>query len=377
MKILHISKGYAPIEGGIEEVCRLVVESLDNHENRVISFNNSNTTVDDIVDRIKVKRIGVFGKLASQPLSISYFYHLKRLIDDFKPDIINLHVPNPLCSFYLLLLIPRKTKLVIHYHAEILTSKFLYSIFKPIERKLFSRADLILATSPNLRDEAEPLSKYKSKCAILSNAVDTESLLLTTDDKKRVDEIRRQYPGKKIILSVGRHVPYKGLKYLLEGEQYIDNNAEIIIGGTGPITEELKQLTTSDRVHFIGRIPEDMMKIYYHAADIFAFPSITRAEAFGLTLCECMYCYTPPVTFKIAASGVNYVSLKNLTGVEVPTIDSKLFAEGINRLLRNDDTRKQYAISGHNRVSELFSVDVFRKAVKEIYESKLRKAILN
>lgn len=50
---------------------------------------------------------------------------------------------------------------------------------------------------------------------------------------------------------------------------------------------------------------------------MFAFPSVTKNEAFGVALAEAMYCYTPAVTFTIEGSGVNWVNLNGITGIEV------------------------------------------------------------
>ena len=47
------------------------------------------------------------------------------------------------------------------------------------------------------------------------------------------------------------------------------------------------------------------------------FPSITKNEAFGVVLAEAMYCYTPAITFTIEGSGVNWVNLHQVTGLEM------------------------------------------------------------
>jgi glycosyltransferase involved in cell wall biosynthesis len=266
------------------------------------------------------------------------------------------------------LLIPNRVKLIVHYHAEILTSKLIYTCYRPLEKLLFERANTIIATSPKLRDEAEPLYKFKDKCLILANAIDTNHLELTEADRVKVINLKKRYNNKKIILTFGRHVPYKGLKYLLEAESNISNDAVIIIGGSGPLTQELKSLTSSDRVHFVGRIPDDELKVYLHAADVFAFPSVTKAEAFGLALAESMYCYTPPVTFTIPASGVNYVSLHGETGLEVENSNAIAFANAINKLLDDDNLRCMMGKNSHNRVVANFSIETYNKNINEIYK---------
>lgn len=41
---------------------------------------------------------------------------------------------------------------------------------------------------------------------------------------------------------MGRHVPYKGIEYLIEAEKYISSDCIILIAGSGPLTEELKKI---------------------------------------------------------------------------------------------------------------------------------------
>ena len=105
MKILHISKYYPPYSGGIEDVCYNLVKSLSEEEQKVICFNDVNSDNISCDGKVEIIRIGSIGELASQPISFSYYHKLKVLLKTYVPDIIHLHLPNPLLCFYVLLLI--------------------------------------------------------------------------------------------------------------------------------------------------------------------------------------------------------------------------------------------------------------------------------
>jgi glycosyltransferase involved in cell wall biosynthesis len=124
----------------------------------------------------------------------------------------------------------------------------------------------------------------------------------------------------------------------------------------------------SDRIKFIGRIPNEYLRCYYYASDIFAFTSCTKQEAFGIALAEAMYCGSVPVTFTIEGSGVNWVSVNGETGIEVPLGDVKAYAAAIDRLLSDNDLYMQYATAGKDRIARMFTS---KQSVKET------KAILN
>ena len=126
-------------------------------------------------------------------------------------------------------------------------------------------------------------------------------------------------------------------------------------------------MTTSERVKFVGRIPNDYLRCYYYASDIFAFTSCTKQEAFGIALAEAMYCGSVPVTFTIEGSGVNWVSIANQTCEEVPLGDVKAYAAAIDKLLSDNDLYMQYATAGKERIATMFTCEQSNKEANKIF----------
>lgn len=371
-RVLQISNYYSPHIGGIEKTCQILSEGLsDEYEVKVICFSEDTRTKHEITNGIEVTKPGVVLNIARQGLSLSYFFILRRLIKSFSPDIIHLHYPNPFVTALLLPLIPSKAKLYVQWHLDITKQKHIYPFIKPIETRLLKRADLIVPTSPNYRDSSVPLKPFLSKTDILASAINEIELDLSLEEQKSVDRIKDEAKGKKIIFFIGRHVPHKGILDLIEAEKLIKGDCHIFIGGTGPITEEVEKRCSSKRVSFLGRLSDAQKKCYYHAADIFAFPSYTKAEGFGLTLAEAMYCRAVPVTYEIPGSGVNWVSLKDKTGLEVPNRDVKEYAKAIDKLLSDDELRMNMAEAAHQRVVENFTVEQEIKTLKKQYNTLL------
>lgn len=371
-KVLQISNYYTPHIGGIEQTCQYLSEGIsDEYEVKVICFSEDMKTKHGLTNGIDVTKPGVLLDIARQGLSISYYGILKKMIREWQPDIIHFHYPNPFVTALLLHIIPPITKLYVQWHLDITKQKKIYPFVKPLETKLLKRADMIAATSPNYRDSSKPLIPFLDKTTVLQSAINTKKLDLIAGDEEKVEAIKKDAEGKKIVLFIGRHVPHKGIGDLLEAEKIIKNDCNIYVGGVGPITEQLKASLTSKRVKFLGRLSDDDMKCYYHAADVFAFPSYTKAEGFGLTLAEAMYCRCVPVTYTIEGSGVNWVSLNEKTGMEVPNRNVKAYAEAIDKLLDDDDLRKRYAEAAHKRISELFTVEKEVELLKKQYKELL------
>ena len=351
-KILHISKFYPPYYGGIEDVVYNIVSEFRNsaYEQRVICFNHEKGgTIRTNENGIGIVRVKTPFTIASQPISLSYLWQLKKELQTFKPDIIHVHFPNPLIAVYLLLLSLHHIKVIIHWHADIIGKNMLYWTIKPFERRALQRADVIITTSEQYIELSKPLLPFKDKIRILPNTINETKLQLQPGDNDTIAHIRSWYNGKKIVFFVGRHVPYKGIDLLIKATRYLPENCVVVIGSTGEQTAYLQELAQpyGEKIQFVGRLTDTEMRCYLYAADIFAFPSIDRREAFGVALAEALYCGTPAVTFRINGSGVTWVNQDKKTGIIVDEIDEKHYAEALNVLLADEALRIQYGQTGY------------------------------
>lgn len=355
MRIMHISKYFYPYIGGVENTCKYLADSFaKDNEVAVVCFNEGKENVTEMVDNVKVYRVGTTINIARQALSLAYFPILRKAIKEFNPDIIHFHWANPYPAAVLLSMIPKDMKLVIHWHMDIIKQKKIYPFIKPFETALLKRANRIMVTSPNYRDCSVPLQPFKDKVDIVQSAIEEELFIKKDNDNSRIKEIKNQYGNKPIIFFVGRHIQYKGLPYLIEAEKYVKSDCVFVIAGKGPLTEELRGICKSDRVTFVGKVSDDDLRCYLYASTVLAFPSITKNEAFGLSLVQGMYCKLPAVTFTIEGSGVNWVSINNETCLEVPNGDVKAYAEAINKLICDISLHDRLAQAGYERAKKLF-----------------------
>ena len=369
-RVLHISKYYYPFCGGTEQIAQDCVNALkDGYEQKVICFNDGKEDKEDQVDGIEVIRAGCFTKVSSQSISASYGRLLKNTISSLNPDIIIFHYPNPFAASYLLKYIPASCKLVIYWHLDIVKQKILKQLFVGQNKKLVERADVLIATSPTYVEGSPWLSSAKEKCRVVPNCINVERLQGSPDVEKKAEEIREANKDKIICLAVGRHTEYKGFKYLIQAAHLLDDSFQIYITGKGEETENLKAEAGGDKkIHFLGLVDDVELKGYLTAMDIFCFPSITKNEAFGLALAEGMYYGKPAVTFTIPGSGVNYVSIKDETGLEVPNRDVKAYAEALKRLASDEKLRRQMGAAGKKRVKENFLNTQFKDNILRIIE---------
>lgn len=369
-KILHISKYYYPFLGGTEQIARDVVLALKGeYEQKIIAFNDGKEDKVDIVDGIEVTKCGCFAKIAAQSLSVSYGKCLHKVMKEFSPDIVVFHYPNPFVAALLLRELKNtKAKLVVYWHLDIVRQKYLKLLFAPQNRSLLARADKVIATSPNYIEGSKWLQSVKEKCVVVPNCINVERMTITPEIEKRATEIREENKDKTICVAVGRHTEYKGFTYLVQASKLLDDKFRIFITGKGELTEKLHEEAKGDtKITFTGRIDDVELKALILASDIFCFPSITKNEAFGLALAEGMYYKKPAVTFTIPGSGVNYVSLNKVTGIEVVNRNVEKYADAMRTLAQNKELSLKYGQAGKERVENNFLSTQFCSNIKKLF----------
>lgn len=376
MRILHVSKYYYPYVGGVENICKYLVESYPQYEVAVVCFNDKNEDFIDEVNGHKVYRVATQISIARQALSFSYFSMLRRAINEFQPDIIQFHWANPFPAAVLLTVIPKNMKLMVFWHMDIIKQKYIYPFIKPVEKRLLKRAQLITVTSPQYKEYSKPLQAFKDKVEVVPNAIDETNLILREGDAEQIQMLKDRYHGKKIVFFVGRHIQYKGLPYLLEAEKRVKEDCVFVIAGNGPLSDELKKSSVSKRVYWVGRITNDELRWYHYAASVFAFPSITKNEAFGVALAEAMYCGTPAVTFTIEGSGVNWVSIDGETGLEASNGNVEEYAKMIDRILSDEILAATFAKNAKERVKSNFLISTMTSKMDSCYNKVAGKMVL-
>ena len=382
-KVLQISNYYYPNFGGEEQVARDIANVLignPNYTQKVICFNEDSRdgdhicyrkeTIHDNVDGVEIIKCGCFTKVASQSLSTTFGRELKTVMDEFDPDIVIFHYPNPFEAFYLLQYKTRRFKLVLYWHLDITKQKILKHLFHHQNIELTKRMDYVLGATPMHVDTSEFTPYFGNKKRILPYMIDEKKLILTEEEIRRAEGIREKYSGKVIGFFIGRHIPYKGLSYLIEASKELnDVPIKILIAGSGELTESLKaQAAGDEKIEFLGRISDSERRAYYKACDLICFPSITRNEGFGLALAEGMYFGKPAVTFFIQGSGVNFVNLAGVTGIECPNRDVHAYAEALRKLAGDPELREKMGNAAKARVEDNFTEKQFRKNILKLLE---------
>lgn len=366
-RVIHVGKYYWPVKGGIENHCYHLCTRLAKHvEITVVVSATGWRAAVETVDGVKVVRVPRYAEIARTPMSPGLFSYLRRA----DADIVHVHVPNPMAAAAVLAVRPRG-KLIVMYHSDIIRQKRLFELYRGIDRAFLSRADGIIASTPQNMEYSPILRRFRDRIRIIPYGVNPDDFAMTPEREERVRKLRKRF-GPRVVFFVGRHVYYKGIEYLIRAMKSVD--AHLVVGSDGPLTAELKQLTRSldltARVTFAGRIPEDDLPCYYHASDIFCLPSVARSEAFGIVQLEAMACGVPVVSTRLT-TGVVYVNQDGVTGLTVPPGDSPALAEALNRLLRDEPLRRRLGTQGRERVYREFTHEINASRTLQLYADVL------
>jgi len=214
------------------------------------------------------------------------------------------------------------------------------------ETRIVADCDRIVAA--NVVERAELLRDYgaaASRIATIPCGVDTD---LFAPSDRAAARARLALDGRPVLLWVGRVAPIKGLDTLLDAVARLSTSAGparlLIVGGDAdePMSEHevflrrrIERLGLRDSVCFVGPQPQDVLPVYYAAADVTVLPSYY--ESFGMVALEAMACGSPVIASRVG--GLVTTVRDGVTGFLVPDGDVEALAERIAALVADPDLR--------------------------------------
>ncbi|MEA1924437.1 MAG: glycosyltransferase [Candidatus Altiarchaeota archaeon] len=362
--IAQVTKYYTPHRGGMESHIQGISEELAKKGLRVEIYTSNIPPGEgnEEVGGVSVYRSSSWFTLSNGPFTPGLLIQL--LLGDY--DLVHVHLPDPFNSLYAYLASCSKNKpLVVTYHADIIKKrwfeKILYLLYKPILHLTLGRAEKIITTSETYIEGSSLLERFRDKIDVVPNFVDHHRFNPEVDGSG----IREKHNigNKKMVLFVGRMVEYKGIGYLIEAFRDV-RDAVLVVVGDGPLREELvKQASDVKNIIFVHDVPGKELPEYYAACDLFVLSSITRQEAFGITLLEAMASGKPCITTNI--SGMPYVV--GDCGIKITPKNTTALTYAITELLRNDADLKERGGCGRRRVNEQFTKEKVTERTFNIY----------
>lgn len=257
-----------------------------------------------------------------------------------------------------------------------------------IEEEIVRRASSIIAECPQDREDLVNLyNADPEKIWIIPCGFDDDELYPVPREaaKRRLGF----GAGEKLVLSLGRMVPRKGIANAVQGfsllrERFGVDAKLLVVGGASPdpdpvLTPEIRRLQDEARrlgvtpwVRFMGRACREELKYYYSAADVFVTTPLY--EPFGITPVESLACGTPVIGSNVG--GIKFTVQDGQNGYLVSPGDPGALASRMADLLADPEKRGAFSAHAiHTARSRFLWKSVARRIARCYDETIQREAV--
>lgn len=377
LRILHLGKFHPPHPGGVERHMAELMQAQVQAGLQVAALVHASPGDRSRlgrreVDGALVDTVACHGQFVFAPVSPTWPLHLHRLLRDFRPEVLHLHVPNPSVFWALLSSAARRIPWVLHWHADIPADsshaalRLAYPPYRAFERALSKHASRIVATSETYRKASRPLAPFTGKTSVIPLGSPEAPAAGTAP----------VWPGNGTkVLAVGRLSYYKGFDVLLDAVAQVPEVSLLLVGGgelEGSLRAQVDRLGLGERVTLAGKIDDATLQAAYESCDLFCLPSIDRAEAFGMVLLEAMRAGKPVIASDIPGSGVGSVVVGGETGLLVPPRNAASLASALRELALDPARRTAMGAAGLARWQRDYRIDAVSRRWQALYEEVLR-----
>ena len=281
-------------EGGVEIVVKELCTRMAQQGCQVTCYNRSGHHVsgaeyDDIdntnYEGIRQKCVPTIEKKGLAAVSSSFFAALYSAFGKY--DVVHIHAEGPAFFCWIPKLFGKRVVNTIHgldWDREKWRGSIASKFIRGGEKNAVKYADEIIVLSKGVRDYFK--ETYGRKTHFIPNGVNRPQI-------REANLITDKFGLKKdsYILFLGRLVPEKGIRYLVEAFKNVRTDKKLVIAGgssdTDSFMEELKELAKDDdRILFTGFVQGAMLDELYSNAYIYTLPS--DLEGMPLSLLEAM-----------------------------------------------------------------------------------------
>ena len=239
-----------------------------------------------------------------------------------------------------------------------------------IGKSVLKNANKITTVSKETLKYVLSLGADKTKTQVIYNGVDTENF---RPENKTESRTKLGLPkNRKIILSVRRLVYKNGLGTLLESVPKVAQkhpNVLFVVAGKGPsrklIEDRIKELKIEKNITLAGFVPDELLPVYYNAADYFMLPSAS-GEGLPLVLLEAMACGLPTIATAVGGTPEILKHMKN--GILVPPIDPEAMAKATSKLLSDENLGKAMGKEARKNIEAKYTWKENVRQLQAIYK---------
>ena len=280
-------------EGGIEIVVKELATRMAEMGHSVTCFNRKGRHVSgEMFDEkekteycdVKLKSVWTLDKKGLAAMTSSFSAAISAAFGKY--DVVHFHAEGPCAMMWIPKFFGKKCIATIHGldHKRAKWGKFASWYIRTGEKCAVRFADEIVVLSENIKNYFK--ETYNRNTIFIPNGV-------SPAEKVEANEITKLYGIHKdeYILFLGRLVPEKGVKYLIQAYKELDTEKKLVIAGGASDSEEYQRELTSlaendPRIIFTGFVEGRVFEELYSNSYIYVLPS--DLEGMPLSLLEAM-----------------------------------------------------------------------------------------
>jgi glycosyltransferase involved in cell wall biosynthesis len=345
--------------------------------------------IEKIPNDKKILGIKIPQFLYKNGLHVSYnpYSDIKRVLEDFKPDIIHNQTSGPLALAIFRYAKKRSIPIVMtdHTYPDNLTQQVKLPKFakKPINAAMNAYFMSFLrrskyATLPTKQAITDLLPKnhhsFKVPVEALSNGID----LSRFTKGPASEEIYKKYAIPRnvpIVLYVGRIDPEKSLEILVNSFKKLIKKtpkAHLVMVGDGTAREKLEKIIKREKIrsqtHFIGRVIGDDLPQIYRTGTVFVITSKTETQS--IVLMEAMASGLPAIA--VNAGAVTELVKDGENGFILEPDDTAGIASGINTIISDKELREKMSKNALKMITKHdinYTLSRFEKIYNNVLQS--------
>lgn len=337
--------------------CKVTVYNRSSHHVGGKEFDNSKLKT---YKGIRMKYVPTIDKKGLAAMSASFFAAIAAAFGRY--DVVHFHAEGPCAMLWLPKLFGKRCVATIHGldHKRAKWGKFASSYIMLGEKCAVKFADEIIVLSEDMQKYF--MDTYNRKTMFIPNGVNKPVI-------RKAEIIKREFGLDKddYILYLGRLVPEKGLRYLIDAFKNVKTNKKLVIAGgssdTDNFAKELRKLSKSDgRIIFTGFVQGDLLDELYSNAYIYVLPSdlegmpLSLLEAMSYGNC-CVVSDIPECTGVVEDKGVIFRKS-----------DAEDLSNKLQELCLDDDMVQKYRTDAANFICSKYKWDTVARKTFELYE---------
>ena len=345
-----------------------------------------------IVENLGLKHVIVEEMLREIDIKNDFtaFRKLKKIIREFKPDIVHTHASKA-GTLGRLAAASCGVPIIVHtFHGHVFHSyfgKLKTTFYKNIERYLAKKSTAIIAISEIQKKELVEIHKIctAEKVKVIPLGFDLSKFHENMEVKRESFRIKYNLAEDEIAISIiGRLVPVKNHALFLEGLKIVSTKTSkkirAFIVGDGEDRQKIEAKATELNIKFIDGTQTNEnalltftswikeIDVVLAGSDIIALTSYN--EGTPVSLIEAQAANKPIVSTNVG--GIENVVIENQTALLCENNQLIQFSEALFRLIEDENLRNSMSEKGWNHVKDTFHYTRLVKDMENLYKELLK-----